>query len=267
MGRVAQDGAGRRRRVTSPAGPSPAEPSIDATPDQATPDDATQATGTTPIDATELTSTTPTRASWVLADPVVLATRIQGLLDARPTEAGGRLIIGITGAPGAGKSTLAERVVAACGPGAALVCMDGFHLAQQVLDHLGLAEIKGAPETFDAEGYVALLARLAQEPVGTPIYAPEFRRSIEEPIAGAVAVPPSARVIVTEGNYLLLETPPWDRLRSLMAEIWYLDTPEPLRLKRLVDRHVGVRPHSGSRPPAGRQRVRRSKCRAGAGVP
>ncbi len=178
-------------------------------------------------------------------DPQQLAERIKALLtdlpgpDRATTPAGPfRVIIGITGAPGAGKSTLAAHLVAACGPEAALVCMDGFHLAQQLLDQLGLAEIKGAPETFDASGYVELLARLGREPDGAPIYVPEFRRSIEEPIAGAVAVPPSARVIITEGNYLLLDTPPWDRVRSLVTEIWFLDTPETLRINRLVDRHV-----------------------------
>ncbi len=124
---------------------------------------------TSPQDATS-TATTPLLPPSVRADPTLLAARIEALLDARPDgvdEARGRLIIGITGAPGAGKSTLAANLVAAYGPGAVLVCMDGFHLAQQVLDHLGLAEIKGAPETFDAGGYVALLARLAREPDGT----------------------------------------------------------------------------------------------------
>lgn len=174
------------------------------------------------------------------ADPSVLAERIHRLLadtagSARPT---GRVIIGIAGAPGSGKSTLAEQIVAAYGPTAVLVSMDGFHLAQFVLDDLGLAAVKGAPETFDAAGYVALLERLHQPPDGSTIYAPEFRRSIEEPIAGAVAVPAGARVIVTEGNYLLLDTPPWQRLRSLITEIWFLDTPEEARVDRLVRRHV-----------------------------
>jgi pantothenate kinase len=217
-------------------------PPIEVTPSTPAPQDAgrqhtaPQHTGTaTDVLPTGAGPTTPPR---VLADPQQLATRIRAMLDPRPSAASGRLIIGITGAPGAGKSTIAQDLVAAYGPGAALVCMDGFHLAQQVLDQLGTAEIKGAPETFDAQGYLELLARLAREPDGTPIYAPEFRRSIEEPIAGAVAVPPSARVIITEGNYLLLDTPPWDRVRSLVAEIWYLDTPEPLRLNRLIDRHV-----------------------------
>jgi len=215
------------------------------------PKGATPSTQAPPHDARPATDEVPNPPPWVRADPIQLATRIHALLDRQLNQAGDRLIIGIAGAPGAGKSSLAEDLVAAFGPGAALVCMDGFHLAQQLLDHLGLAEVKGAPETFDAGGFLELLARLGREPDGTPIYAPEFRRSIEEPIAGAVAVPPSARVIITEGNYLLLDTPPWDRVRSLVAEVWYLDTPEPLRLNRLIDRQVDF----GRTPQAARERA------------
>ena len=183
------------------------------------------------------------------ADPVLLAQRISALLAAAGTTH--RVIIGVAGAPGAGKSTFAAKVADACGPAATLVAMDGFHLAQRVLDDLGLAEIKGAPETFDADGYLALLARLAREPDGAFIYAPEFRRSIEEPIAGAVPVPPSARVVITEGNYLLLDTPPWDRVRSLATEVWFLDTPETVRLEWLISRHVAF----GRSPDSARDRA------------
>ena len=172
--------------------------------------------------------------STTAADPAALAARIHRMLAGRD-----RVIIGIAGAPGAGKSTLAERVVAALGPDAALVAMDGFHLAQRVLDDRGLAAVKGAPETFDAAGYLALLARLGSPTAsGETVYAPEFRRDIEEAIAGAVPVPAAVRVVVTEGNYLLLDTPPWNRARSLITEIWFLDTPERLRVDRLVQRHI-----------------------------
>ncbi|WP_328851653.1 nucleoside/nucleotide kinase family protein [Micromonospora globbae] len=152
-------------------------------------------------------------------------------------EAGPRQLLGIAGAPGAGKSTLAERIVAEVGPAARLVPMDGFHLAQSELERLGRADRKGAVDTFDANGYVSLLRRLhLLEP--TPVYAPLFRRDLEEPIAGAIEVPPEVRLVVTEGNYLLLPTPPWDEVRSLLHEAWFLDLDAELRLRRLTARHV-----------------------------
>ena len=120
-----------------------------------------------------------------------------------------RAVVGIAGAPGSGKSTLAAAVVTELGPTAALVGLDGYHLAQRVLDDRGLTEVKGAPETFDAAGYLDLLTRLRKPPDGSTVYAPEFRREIEEPVAGAIAVPPTAEVIITEGNYLLLDSTPW----------------------------------------------------------
>jgi len=123
---------------------------------------------------------------------------------------------------------------------AALVPMDGYHLAQRVLNEAGLAEIKGAPETFDAAGYVALLRRLVAGHgiAGEVVYAPEFRRDLEEPIAGAVPVGPDVQVVITEGNYLLADQPPWDQVAALLTETWYLDVPEELRVERLVSRHI-----------------------------
>ena len=129
------------------------------------------------------------------------------LLDrAAALAAGPRRLLGIVGAPGAGKSTLAARLVAALGAErAVLVPMDGFHLAQAELERLGRAERKGAVDTFDGDGFVALLGRLATG--GATVYAPEFRREIEEPIAGAIPVPPDVPLVVTEGNYLLVPGP------------------------------------------------------------
>ncbi len=167
-------------------------------------------------------------------DPGALAARVRAMQAADPHRA----LVGIAGQPGAGKSTLAAQVVAELGPEAVLVPMDGYHLAQRVLDDAGLGEVKGAPQTFDAAGYLAMLHRLARPLRGSVVYAPEFRREIEEPIAGALPVPHEVRVVVTEGNYLLLDDPPWDEIRLVLDEIWYLDTPEDVRLGRLVDRHV-----------------------------
>ncbi|GIM82265.1 nucleoside/nucleotide kinase family protein [Salinispora arenicola] len=151
-------------------------------------------------------------------------------------DAGPRQLLGIAGAPGAGKSTLAAQVVAAVGPAARLVSMDGFHLAQAELARLGRTGRKGAADTFDANGYVSLLRRLRRlEP--TSVYAPEFRRDLEEPVAGAVEVPPAVRLLVTEGNYLLLPDWPWEEIRSLLHEAWFLDLDAGLRLRRLTARH------------------------------
>ncbi|MFE0591824.1 nucleoside/nucleotide kinase family protein [Micromonospora echinospora] len=151
--------------------------------------------------------------------------------------AGPRQLLGIAGAPGAGKSTLAERIVAGVGPTARLVPMDGFHLAQTELRRRGLADRKGAVETFDAYGYAALLRRLHRlEPV--PVYAPAFHRDIEEPVAGSIAVPPWVTLVVTEGNYLLLPEDPWDEVRTLLHDAWFLDLDAEVRLRRLTDRHV-----------------------------
>ncbi|MGI5214189.1 nucleoside/nucleotide kinase family protein [Plantactinospora sp. CA-290183] len=157
---------------------------------------------------------------------------------------GPRRLLGITGAPGVGKSTVAGRLVAALGPAAALVPMDGFHLAEAELHRLGRQARKGAPDTFDGAGFVALLRRLREPEAGT-VYAPEFRREIEEPIAGAIPVTPSVRLVVVEGNYLLVPDHPWGVVRDLLDEIWFLDLAEPERLRRLTDRHVAY-----GRPPA-----------------
>ncbi|MEU1346368.1 nucleoside/nucleotide kinase family protein [Streptomyces sp. NPDC005795] len=152
--------------------------------------------------------------------------------------AGGRRILGIAGPPGAGKSTLAKRLVDALGPLAVLVPMDGFHLAQAELERLGLAERKGAPDTFDAAGYAALLRRLRAPEPGTVVYAPAFDRSLEQPVAGAVPVPPDVPLVVTEGNYLLYGEGAWAPVRGLLDEAWFLELDQDVRVRRLVDRHV-----------------------------
>ena len=149
---------------------------------------------------------------------------------------GRRALLGITGAPGAGKSTIAERLVAELGDLARLVAMDGFHLAQAELNRLGRAERKGAPDTFDALGYTALLGRLrrADESV---VYAPLFDRSLEEPIACAVPVPREVPLVVTEGNYLLVSAGDWAGVRPQLDECWFVDPGEQLRMEWLVARH------------------------------
>jgi pantothenate kinase len=150
---------------------------------------------------------------------------------------GRRTLLGITGPPGGGKSTLARAVADELGDAARLVGMDGFHLAQAELVRLGRAERKGALDTFDAAGYVALLRRLraAAEDV---VYAPEFRREIEEPINAAVAVPRDVPLVITEGNYLLVDEGPWAQVRGLLDEAWYVVQDDETRLQLLIARHI-----------------------------
>ena len=150
---------------------------------------------------------------------------------------GQRHILGLVGAPGAGKSTVAEALCEALGEQAVVVPMDGYHLANRELARLGRSSRKGAPDTFDAGGFAALLARIRSAAPDEIVYAPEFRREIEEPIANAIPVLPGARLIITEGNYLLLGNAPWPRVRAQMDECWYVDVPQELRIERLVARH------------------------------
>jgi pantothenate kinase len=165
-----------------------------------------------------------------------MSARLAGTLIERArllTVPGERRLLGITGAPAAGKSTLAESLTAALAPHAVLVPMDGFHLAATQLRRLGRLDRKGAPDTFDAAGYCALLRRL-RDPTEDVVYAPEFRREIEEPIAGAIAVPRNVPLVITEGNYLLH----WKEVRKLLDEVWFVDLDEPTRLARLIERHM-----------------------------
>jgi pantothenate kinase len=143
-------------------------------------------------------------------------------------------MLGITGAPGAGKSTLADLLGAR--HGATVVPMDGFHLADVELERRGLRDRKGAPETFDAPGYAALLRRVRDRE--DLVLAPTFERELEQPVAGALPVPGDAELVVTEGNYLLLPEQPWPRVRAQLDDVWHVVVDDGLRLERLVARHV-----------------------------
>ena len=160
-------------------------------------------------------------------------TRLERLL-----HDGSRKILGIVGPPGCGKSTLADELQSLLGERALTIPMDGFHLAQCELVRLGRAERKGAEDTFDSAGFLALLQRLKAQPAVEVIYAPEFRREIEEPIANAIPVFPETSLLIVEGNYLLLARGFWARLRGLLDEVWYVDVPADLRRERLIARHV-----------------------------
>jgi pantothenate kinase len=153
-----------------------------------------------------------------------------------------RAILGLAGPPGAGKSTLATALVEAAGRRlgigtAAYLPLDGFHLSNAQLGRLSRRDRKGAPDTFDVWGYVALLRRVLAE-TGLNVYAPGFDHTSDEPVAASLLVPPEARIVVTEGNYLAVDLPGWREARALMREVWYVDAPEDVREARLVARQV-----------------------------
>lgn len=158
----------------------------------------------------------------------------QGLLARIGALQGARVLVAVAGAPGSGKSTLAEGLVARLHD-AVLVPMDGFHLDDRVLEARGLRARKGAVETFDADGFAALVERLAVP--NREVVFPVFDRSRELAVAGAGVVSPDTRVVVIEGNYLLLDRAPWNRLRYDLR-VW-LDVPMAELERRLTTRWQG----------------------------
>ena len=153
-----------------------------------------------------------------------------------------RYMLGITGSPGSGKSTLSALLVDEVNKRAnkivcALVPMDGFHMRNSKLIELGLRELKGIPDTFEAENFVNLLGELAAVP-RKPVSCPAFDRSIEEPVENAISVSTEQSVLVIEGNYLLLQKAPWDKIHGLLDEVWFIEANEATILPRLIERHI-----------------------------
>jgi pantothenate kinase len=172
---------------------------------------------------------------------------------------GRRVIVGLVGLPGSGKTTMADALVTSLlqwhadwtdhrtdrvsdperpwiGSHVAHVPMDGFHLADVELRRLRRGDRKGAPDTFDAAGYAALLQRLRHS--DDDVWAPAFDRTIEQPIAGSIPVLRHTRVVITEGNYLLLEDPVWATARSHIDAVWFYDLDDDVRRQRLINRHI-----------------------------
>ena len=179
---------------------------------------------------------TPLCVRWDESGRQQLLARAEALLQRRR-----RCVLGIAGAPGAGKSTISEwlleHLLTDHPRQVALVPMDGYHLAQSLLVSRGLERRKGAPDTFDGAGFVALLRQLRSE-ISREIFAPVFRREVNDAIAGAIAVPPETRLIITEGNYLLLDEAPWNEVAALLDEIWFVELEQGERLRRLTARHL-----------------------------
>ena len=173
----------------------------------------------------------PVRPDVHLAD--VLVARAEALI-----LRGERRMLAIAGAPGSGKSTVAQWLAEALGERAVVVPMDGFHLANSELARLGRAARKGAPDTFDVAGYRALLQRLKQPQPGETIYAPLFNRELEESIANAIPLAAAVQLVISEGNYLLLSQGPWEPIAGLFDERWYVEVDETVRRARLIERHI-----------------------------
>lgn len=175
-------------------------------------------------------------------DPVVtsvgeLAAFVERLRAQRPPDAA-RVMVGLCGPPGTGKSTVAGALREAVGEERTVVVpLDGYHLASNLIAGTEKADRRGAIDTFDAASFAVLVERLraADEDV---VYAPTFERDLEEPINASLAVPRSCDVVLVEGNYLLAEGDAWKRVQVCLDEVWYLDTDPDLRRQRLVDRHV-----------------------------
>ena len=173
-----------------------------------------------------------------------------------------RTLVGIVGAPGAGKSTLAAAVVDRLEGTAALLPMDGFHLPQARLIELGRRDRMGAPDTFDVDGFLATLALLRASGTdaaalcgniggtgstntmgdignsGEVVSAPGFDRTREEPVPGLISISPELPTVVVEGNYLLLDTGGWERVAPLLDLVFFVAVDRDIRLGRLIDRHV-----------------------------
>jgi len=164
----------------------------------------------------------------------------------------GRSVIGIAGCPGAGKSTLSAAIGGRV-PSSVIVPMDGFHMLNEDLVRLGRRNRKGAPDTFDVAAYVAQLEQIRRQDQQA-ITAPRYDRAASAPVPDAITVEPDVALVITEGNYLLLDSPPWDAVRPLLDEVWFVEVDDAVRVPRLIARHIEF----GKSPDEAREWVLRS---------
>ena len=168
--------------------------------------------------------------------PASLTSLEEVISRAKSLIGGERKIVGLIGKPGAGKSTLSAQLIEQLGNQAAILNMDGYHLSNLALHELGLADRKGAPDTFDALGFTEILKRVKQD-TDQDIYFPVFDRAIEESIAAQGVIAPSVELVITEGNYLLYNENNWGGVKNLLDESWFIEVDDNLRIERLVNRH------------------------------
>jgi pantothenate kinase len=169
-----------------------------------------------------------------LADQKAALARIQEHLE----KSSERVLIGIIGKPGAGKSTLSKSLMGKLSKElVTVVPMDGYHLSNKVLKDLKRSDRKGAPDTFDVAGFVSLVKRIRSEQ-SQNIYYPIFDRAIEESIAAQGVVTSATKVVIIEGNYLLHDEGGWEVLNDLLDESWMVDVDDDKRISRLISRHI-----------------------------
>jgi pantothenate kinase len=170
-------------------------------------------------------------------DSLVIELSVADAIERAATMAvDGRAVLGIAGCPGAGKSTLSGAITARVSS-SVVVPMDGFHMLNEDLVRLGRRNRKGAPDTFDVSGFVTTLDRLRRQ-IDDVVTAPRYDRAASAPVPDAIAVAPTDSLVITEGNYLLLDYPPWNAVRQLLDEVWFVDIDDAVRVPRLISRHI-----------------------------
>jgi pantothenate kinase len=155
----------------------------------------------------------------------------------RAASMAARTLLGIAGCPGAGKSTMSAAITAGV-PSSVVVPMDGFHMLNDDLIHLGRRDRKGAPDTFDVDAYVTMLSRVRRQVPGEVVTLPRYDPAASTPVPDAIAVGSEIDLVITEGNYLLVDYPPWSAVRPLLDEVWFVDVDDAVRVPRLIARHI-----------------------------